>query len=246
MRAAEYSGGAFDPAAAQNARAFVDDASLSGRHAERRLVEHHLRTVRIVERKRAADRRLRRTEFHGDATQVLTLTASEPIHIAQGDAPLPKRRARTHDDAPRIRLEAQHIKGLRAGDADSLALSDREVNDAPMPTEHLARFVDDLPRLDCPGPELRDEIAVRAGRDEANILAVGLRRDREIKAPCQRARLVFAETAQGKAQIIELRASRREEKVALVARIVGGTVELRPLLAAYAARVAPGRERVGD
>ncbi len=114
-----------------------------------------------------------------------------------------------------------------------------------MRAEHAPGDIDDLARLGGAGAQLGDECRVIAGRHEADVLAVGLRRHRQIEAPRQRARLVLGHAAQREAQEGELRARRREEEIALVATLVRGAVQLRPAGAVDAAHVMPGGERVG-
>ncbi len=114
-----------------------------------------------------------------------------------------------------------------------------------MRAEHAPRDVDDLARLGGAGAQLGDERGVIAARDEADVLAVGLCRHRQIEAPRQRARLVLGHATQREVQEGELHARRREEEIALVAAIIGSAMQLRPACAVDAAHVMPGGERVG-
>src|SRR5207237_734988 len=90
-----------------------------------------------------------------------------------------------------------------------------------------------------------DDRRIRPLRHEADVLAVGLGRDRQREIARQPAGLVLRQTAQRKAQEIELAAAGAIKKVALVAARIGGTMQFRPIRPGDAARVMPGRQRAG-
>src|SRR5439155_10136970 len=99
---------------------------------------------------------------------------------------------------------------------------------AVVPAEHLSIDIYDLARQERSRPQPLDQSRIGARWHEADILAVGLRGDRQGKACGQRAGLPLGQAAERKAQKIELGSRRREEKIALVALRIDGTVQLRP------------------
>src|SRR5487761_136041 len=168
----------------------------------------------------------------------------EPVDAVEDHLPGGEAFARSDNDVPIGRIEPQHVERLAAGDAETLALADREMDDAVMPSEHASRLVDDIAWLDCAGPQLCNECVIASARHEADVLAVGLLRHRQRKARRQRAGFIFAQFAEREAQEIELLARRAIEEIALVAAGIGGAVQLRPGGAVDAARIVAGRERV--
>ena len=72
-----------------------------------------------------------------------------------------------------------------------------------------------------------DDIGIGALRHEADILAVGLVRDRQTELARQRPRLVLGEAAERKAQKVEFGAGRAIQEIALVAREIAGAVQFR-------------------
>ncbi len=102
------------------------------------------------------------------------------------------------------------------------------------------------PGADGPGHQAFDHVAVVAGRNEADILAVGLFGVDEPVLARELAHLGLGHLAEGKAQASELAAGGGEQEIALVPLGVGGPVE-RPAAAAVVARddIMAGREEVG-
>src|SRR5207302_5243996 len=97
------------------------------------------------------------------------------------NARLAQRALRADDHAPVLGIESQHIKRLGGGDTQPFALADREMRDAIVATEHASMLVDDIAGLPRFGSQPFDDSRIRALWYEADILAVGLRRDRERK-----------------------------------------------------------------
>ena len=115
-----------------------------------------------------------------------------------------------------------------------------------MPAEHPAVEVHDVARLGRAGPELLDHRGIGAVRHEADVLAVGLVGDRQAVARRQRPGLgLGGEAAEREAQEAELLAGGREQEIALVARRIGGTVQLRPRRPVEPPDVVAGRHAVG-
>ncbi len=99
------------------------------------------------------------------------------------------------------------------------------MHDAAMLAEDLALEVDDVAAAGRIGPQPRDQVGVAAGRNEADVLAVGLVGDREAEATREVARFGLGQLAKGKAQKIELRLCGGVEEVALVAVTLAGAIQ---------------------
>ena len=96
------------------------------------------------------------------------------------------------------------------------------MHDALMGADDTAVEIDDIAGFDRVGPQPADDVGITPGRHEADVLAVLLVGDSEAEAPRQFARLRLGHVAERKAQIVELFARGREQKIALVAIGVGG------------------------
>ena len=104
----------------------------------------------------------------------------------------------------------------------------------------------DVARLGGAGTQPLDHLGIAPGRHEADVLAVRLVRHRQPVARRERPRRgLRREPAQGEAQVGELRRRGREQEVALVARRVGGAVQLGSPPAIDAADIVPGGHAVG-
>src|SRR6185437_7381634 len=232
---------AADPAAAEHARAVVHHRRLAGRDRTGGLVEHQLGGGRVEGR---GDGLLRRAELGLDRNGAIGV-GTEPVDLAEREAGFGERFLGADNDATRLRLDPQHVERLGGGDADALALAHREPGYAVMPPEHGAGGVDDVAGLAGLGAQPRDDLGVGTLRHEADVLAIGLLRDRQGEVPGERAGLVLLQPAERKAQEVELVAGRAVEEIALVARGVGGAVQLRPVGAGDPPRVMPGRQGAG-
>ena len=96
----------------------------------------------------------------------------------------------------------------------------------PVPPHHPAIDMDDLAALVRIRAQLAHDLGIIAIGHEADVLAVRLQRYRQAQFRRNLAHLALGQPAQRKAQIIELRLSRGKQEVALVARRVGGAVQL--------------------
>src|SRR5262249_22584892 len=135
------------------------------------------------------DWRLGRAQLDADSRTFRADAGAEPIDTAQCYTGSRQLLARSHDHAPRIGLETQHVEWFGRCHAEALALADRETDDAVMAAEDAPAFVDDLAGLRRAGAELLHERRVVAAGDEADVLAVRLRRDGQREAFGERARL---------------------------------------------------------
>ena len=114
-----------------------------------------------------------------------------------------------------------------------------------MLAEHAAGQVDDLAGHLGLGAKLADHAGIIAVGDEADVLAVGLGGDGEAQLGGDFAHLRLGHAAQREAQIIELVLRGREQEIALVARRIGGAVQLGALRALDAADIMAGGEAIG-
>ena len=119
------------------------------------------------------------------------------------------------------------------------------MGDPPVTPEDTPFRIDDVAGLAGLGPQPGHQRGVGALRHKADVLAVGLLGDRQREIARQRAGLVLGEAPERKAQEIELGAARAIEEIALVARVVAGAMQLRPLRPRHAPGVMAGRERAG-
>ena len=94
------------------------------------------------------------------------------------------------------------------------------------------------------GAEPLDHAGIAARGHEADVLAVGLARDREAEARRLRPHPLLGEIAEGEAQEVELRRGGGEEEVALVPAAIDRAVQLGPGGAHDAPRIVAGGERV--
>src|SRR5579864_704262 len=83
------------------------------------------------------------------------------------------------------------------------------------------------------------------GRHEANVLAVGLLRDRQREACCECAGFILTEFAERETQEVELLARRAIKEIALVATGISGAMQLRSVGANDAPRIMAGGQRAG-
>ena len=150
------------------------------------------------------------------------------------------------DDAAAFGLDPHDIErfGL-AADLESLALADGEMDDAAMLAEHAPVERDDLAALGGFGPDLLDDPGIVAVGYEADVLAVGLGRDREAHFGGELAHARLGQAAQGKAQVIELVVGRGEEEIALVARRIDRAVQFGALFAHDPPDIMAGGEAIG-
>ena len=114
-----------------------------------------------------------------------------------------------------------------------------------MAAEHAPAFVDDLARPGRARRKMVDHTRIIAVGHEADVLAVRLFRDSESKVRGQRTHARLLHPAERKAQHFQLGGRRAEEKIALVALDIGGTMQLRTARTVEAPHVMTCRQRVG-
>ena len=123
------------------------------------------------------------------------------------------------DDGILLGVDPHDIDRRADADAEVLALADRVVHDALVPPQHAAVRRKEVARLHRAAVPL-DEGRIVAVGDEADILAVGLRRVDKAVLLCDAAHLVLAQPAEGKARMRELFLRQRVEDIALVLALV--------------------------
>ena len=198
----------------------VEHAGLAGRDAL--FAGNEFNLITAVDR--AQPSRLRRpcrTHAHEHldaiADHAVERAVADPVDVTKPDAIHPQRLARPYHDAAAGRIELDDIERRAGGDAEPLALADREMNYALMPADGAAFEVNDVAGLDRTGLQPADDIGVAPCRYEADVLAVLLVGDFEAETPRQFARLRLGHVAERKAQVIELLPRGREQEIALVA-----------------------------
>src|SRR5262249_55822062 len=128
-------------------------------------------------------RRARRAHAHEDletlADGAVERAVADPVDVAQANSIHPQRLARTDPDAARRGVELHHIERMAGGDAEPLALADREMRNALMAAEHAAIEIRDVAGLHRIRLETADDVGVAAGGYEADVLTVMLVGDRK-------------------------------------------------------------------
>src|SRR5947209_5975877 len=172
--------------------------------------------------------------------------APQPVHLAQLNPAGAQRLARADHDAALRGVEAHDVERMSGGNSEPAPLADGEMDDAGMGAEHAAGFVHDVARLGGAGSQALDNVAIAAGGDEADVLAVLLLRDRKTEAARKLARLCLGHVAQRKAQELELLPGGGKQEVALVAGAVAGAIK-RPARTGQAAarNIMSGGQRLG-
>src|SRR5215471_1177731 len=165
-----------DPAAAKHARpiSFVKYAGLTGRHgifAGKQLDDRGAR----VSRQYAGGRGRARGTHLDEAIHRGSFRFAQPIHAGEPHTPCTERISRPDHYALRSRIELDHEERLAiAGKAQSLALTDSEVDDTRMLPDNAALEVDDIPGLNGIRLQPLDDLAVAALGHETDVLRVGL------------------------------------------------------------------------
>ncbi len=72
---------------------------------------------------------------------------AEPIQLSERNSSFGQGGTRTDDHLPPFGLNSKNVKRFGGGDPEPLALADREMDDAVMPTKYPAVLVDDVARL---------------------------------------------------------------------------------------------------
>ena len=104
-----------------------------------------------------------------------------------------------------------------------------------MASKHAAIDMHNVARQRRAGRQMFDNIAVSAGWNETNILAIGLFGDRQAEPAGEGANLCFFHSAKWKPQKLELSHGCREQEIALIAGKV-----MRPVERTIARGVEPG------
>src|SRR5207302_7050622 len=102
---------------------------------------------------------------------------AKPVQLGDAHPGFGERALRPDDNPAAMRFQAQDVERLGGGDAEPLALADREMGDTAMLPQHLAAAVDDLAGLAGLRAQTLDQRGIGALRDKADVLAVRLRRN---------------------------------------------------------------------
>ena len=113
-----------------------------------------------------------------------------------------------------------------------------------MLSQNAAVEMDDVTAGIGIGPNFANDAGIIAIGHEADVLTVGLHGDHQPQLLSDRAHLRLGHPAKREAQIIELCLRRCEQKIALVARRIGGPVQLWPVGTFYAADIMAGGKTV--
>ena len=152
----------------------VEDARLTRRHAALRLGELDLAGRQQQRGRRRAGRAHPGGDRKSRRRRIGKLAVADPVHFPEHETRPGERGARAHQHPRGGRIEADDIKWLRRGDAEAAPLADRVMNDASMTAQHPSVDMDDVAGNRSPGQEPLDHVAVVAGRNETDVLTVGL------------------------------------------------------------------------
>ena len=141
---------------------------------------------------------------------------------AQRDRRRRERLARAGHDAVRTHVGGEHVERLRRGDAEALALADREVVRAAVQREHGAVAVDDLAGAVVEAGVAGQERGLAGAGQEAQVLRLGLGGHGQPGLGGQRAHLRLGQLPEREAQPRERRGRDGREHVGLVLGLVGG------------------------
>ena len=101
------------------------------------------------------------------------------------------------------RVRREDIQGLRRGEAEPMALTDRERVRSRVLAEGAPGAVQDRAGAAPETSVAREEVALTCTREEAQILRVPAAGDGQARALCQLAHLRLAQLAEGEAQARE-------------------------------------------
>ena len=138
--------------------------------------------------------------------------------VAHRDLRGRERRPRADRDRVRLAVLGQHVERLRGGDAEPLALADREQVLATVATDGPPGAVDDRTGALAQAPVAGEERALAGAGEEAQVLRLALVRDRQPGGAGELAHLRLAQLAEREPQPRERGRRERGEHVALVLR----------------------------
>ena len=164
---------------------------------------------------------------------------------AIGDRARPRQQLPRPDDHPvRRRVDLEHVGGLGARDAETTPLPDRERRRTPVPRQHASVRVDDL-ALAHQVRRDRGQVRARlAARREAQLLRIGLARDRQPEALGGRARVGLRHPADREERPRQLALAEHVQHVRLVLGAVGAAQQPETAVAPIRPHVVPGRHGV--
>ena len=176
---------------------------------------------------------------------VAPVGSSGPANVGDRERLARERGAGNRHDLAGRAIDRADVARLCGPPAEPATLADREAMDPVVPRDLSPRLVDHPPRAQVArARKFLDHVLVATARDEADVLALGLRRDRKPEALRKSPNLVLAEATHGKERAPEFLLPEREQEVALVLGRVGRRAQLelsRP--ARGDARIVPGPDR---
>lgn len=155
--------------------------------------------------------------------QIVQLIIADPVEIAQWNMADRQSFARADNHFRALRIDAHHIKRLACGNAETATLPDGEADDAIMLAHQAAIEMTDRAGMRGFRTQFTHQFGIIAGRDEADILTVGLVGNGEADLARHLARFGFGHASKRKAQTIELILRGGEQEIALVAIKIGRT-----------------------
>ncbi len=131
----------------------------------------------------------------------------------------------SENDPALFRLDPGDVEPFSCGDAELSSLSHGEEGDAVVLAHDLSAGHDDLSGFEDLGCMVLQKCAVVVVRDEADLLALGPLRSREVERPCLFAHFCFFHPAQWKEHVRELVLGQAVQEVALVFAGVGAFLQ---------------------
>src|SRR5262249_55569851 len=138
-----------------------------------------------------------------------------------------KRITRSNNDARARGIQSQNEQRFTlAGKTKAFALADGEMDHAFVAAEYAAILVHDVALPYRFRLQLFHDPVITAFRHKTDVLAVGLVGNRQAKSRGDGAHVALFHAAERKAEKGELFRLRGKQKIALIARFIGGAVQL--------------------
>ena len=215
--------GLLDPAAADDYVTLIEHCGLAGRDGALRIVETYFHPIaaspvgKIVAPAATCLLRIFTCARIGPARRsMLIQLTSFATHESRSRSSLP-----TDDYGLRRRLGCDHVQRFATRNPESLALAYRELMNAGVLAEHAAFLVRDVASGSGPVDSLLlevriDELRVIAVRNEADLLAIVLRRNRQPVLASQFAHLRLQQMPERKLRTGQLLLRQAEKEISLI------------------------------
>ena len=229
------SGAVFDPAAAYDNVSIVEDGALAGGDGALRVVEDDLDFVGAGRLDGCWGGLMFVADLDGHMHGLADFVGRDQVHATSGESFRKEIGIVADDHLATVILDLNYVERRASGDTEALALADGEIvhsgvlaDDFAVGGDHLASngFAADFGSVVSLFGEVGvDETLVVSAGDEANFLGVGLFGDDEAVLAREFANFGLGHSAERKQCSAKLLLRKSEEKVSLIFRLIGGTLE---------------------